>query len=346
MKVAFDVSPLKTGHNFRGIGSYTLNLKDALCKQKTPFELEFVENQKDLDKYQLIHHPYFDLFFHTLPIKSSIKRIVTIHDVTPLIFPNHFPSGIRGNISLFQQRLALRHTNWIICDSKNSKNDIANKFNYPASQITPIYLAASNRFREIKDTKSLAKISRKYNLPPSFALYVGDVNWNKNVEGLINAISISKKPLVLIGKALTDENLIQSIQINNLVKKLKIEDLIIKTGFVKEEDLVSIYNLATVTVLPSFYEGFGLPAIESMACGTPVVCSNNSSLSEITTSDTAIYCDPENPQDIADKIKEAFQIKDSSRKSLAVKLQQHSSKFTWDRVAKETISVYLNVLKK
>src|SRR5205814_1416142 len=141
----------------------------------------------------------------------------------------------------------------------------------------------------------------KYKLPDNFALYVGDVNWNKNLHGLLNAISISKIQLVLVGSALTDQNLPQVKELDALIKELDLGSLITKTGFVPEKDLVVLYNLAGVVVMPSFYEGFGLPVLEGMACGTPVVCSKNSSLEEIG-GDVAIFCDPSDPKDISLKI--------------------------------------------
>ncbi|MBI3342156.1 glycosyltransferase family 4 protein [Candidatus Curtissbacteria bacterium] len=346
MRVAFDISPLKTGHNYRGIGSYTENLQRALEARNKPFELEFIETQKDLEKFDLVHHPFFDIFFHTLPINTKTKRIITIHDVIPLVFPSHFPSGIRGNLSFFLQRMALRRVEWIISDSNASKNDIADKLNYPEAKITSIHLAASKSFKKITNSKQLQKIIKKYSLPTGFALYVGDVNWNKNVEGLLRAIAITKSPIVMVGKALKEDALNQTKELNGLIKKLDIQEMVIKTGYVPEEDLVAIYNLATATVLPSYYEGFGLPVIESMATGTPVVCSNNSSLSEITTAETAFYCDPENPSSIASKIIEVFKMKKLQREEISEKLQKQASKFNWDTIASQTIDIYQKLLEK
>ena len=101
MKVAFDISPQLSGHSVRGIGSYTQNLKKALTNIKTNLDIEYVRSGQNTLSYDLIHYPYFDLFFHTLPIKKAQKkRIVTIHDVIPLLFPDRFPSGIRGFINL------------------------------------------------------------------------------------------------------------------------------------------------------------------------------------------------------------------------------------------------------
>lgn len=344
MKVAFDISPLKTGHTFRGIGNYTQNLKIALSHQKTPFELDFIDSSQNLNKYDLVHHPFFDIFFHTLPIRARYKRVVTIHDVIPLIFPNHFPVGLRGNINLFLQKQALRHVTHVICDSNTSALDIANKLSYPSAKISTVYLAPGPNFKKLKDKKILSETVKKYNLPKRFCLYVGDVNWNKNVEGLIKAIAVAKLPLVLVGKAVVDIQIPQTISINKMITELNIENLITKTGYVPEDELVNIYNLAEVTIQPSFYEGFGLPVIESMSCGTPVICSQNSSLAEITSEKTAFYCDPSDTINIANKITHAFGLSSKEKESLAEKLIAAAEVFNWDKVAKQTISIYEQML--
>ncbi|MDO8487462.1 MAG: glycosyltransferase family 1 protein [Candidatus Curtissbacteria bacterium] len=341
MKVAIDASPLNSGHSVRGIGSYTQKLIENL---KTVPGIELIQfDNGHIPSADVTHYPYFDLFFHTLPVAKKQKRIVTIHDVIPLIFPNRFPSGIKGYISLFFQKRGLKNTDFVICDSKTSKNDISDKLSIPKERIEVIYLAASESFKKIDDVKRLKSVKRKLKLPQNFALYVGDVNWNKNLENLINSIKISKVPLVMVGAALVDNKVPQTQALERLIKRLNLEDKIVKTGFVEEEDLVSIYNLAGVTILPSFYEGFGLPVLESMACGTPVVCSSNSSLAEIA-GNLARFCDPQNPADIAKKTLRVLNMSKKAKESLSRKLTAHASTFSWQKTAKQTINVYKKVL--
>ena len=171
-----------------------------------------------------------------------------------------------------------------------------------------------------------------------------DVNWNKNIEGLITTIAQIKIPTLLVGKAITDNNLEPVKKISKLIRRLDLEDIVTRTGYVAEDDLVAIYNLATVTVLPSFYEGFGLPALESMACGTPVVCSKAGSLKEIATG-SAIFCDPADPADIASKIKLVVNLSKSQRETLANRSQKHSAKFTWEKTAEQTVAIFKKFLK-
>lgn len=342
MKVAFDTSPLINGHKIRGIGSYTQNIFDEL--QKQPNLQIYPLESKNSKKVDIIHYPYFDLFFHTLPIKNEIKKVVTIHDVIPLIFPKNFPIGIKGKINLFLQKKALNNVNAVICDSETSKRDVIKKLQFPADKIYVVYLAPGSKFKRLQNSQVLKETVLRLKLPQEFILYVGDVNWNKNIPNLLQAVKIAKCNLVMVGKSLTDLNIPQSKEIDNQIKKLGIEKNIKKTGYVSDEDLATIYNLAVTTVLPSFYEGFGLSALESMSCGTPVICSNNSSLSEITGG-LANYCDPNSPEDIAEKIKESLRQYPREKKTVSDNLINHASKYSWNKAAKETIKVYETVFK-
>lgn len=337
MRVALDTSPIESAHKVRGIGAYTKNLKDEFQKIKSrDLEFEFFTNPASPPPADVVHYPYFDLFARTLPSQKTAKRVVTIHDVIPLVFPNFFPAGIRGYINLFFQKRSLSIADAIICDSKTSKKDIVDKLSQNPDKIHVIYLAPGYIFRKIEANTNLSK---KYKLPKEFVLYVGDVNWNKNILNLLEAVSISKKNLVMAGYAATDTSLKETREINSKIRQLHIEPKVTKTGYIPDRELVEIYNLAKATLQPSFYEGFGLPTLESMACGTPVVCSNVSSLSEIAGKD-AIFCDPTSPQDIAKKIDEACSLSQKERVRLSQELMEHAAGFSWQKVAKQTIDVY------
>jgi glycosyltransferase involved in cell wall biosynthesis len=340
MKVAVNMSPAKNAHKYRGIGSYTHNLQNALTSLSAK-DVEFEFFSAETPKADVVHYPFFDLFFRTLNVNSGVKTVVTIHDVIPLVFPQHFPVGIKGFINLFFQKRALNSTDAVICDSKTSKEDIISKLSYPSEKIHVIYLAPGENFRKI-DEKKKKVISKKLKLPEEFFLYVGDVNWNKNLPALLRAVELSKVNLVMAGQSLTDAGLPQTKELDNLIESLKIQKKIFKTGFVKEEDLIGIYNLAKATISPSLYEGFGLPVLESMACGTPVICSKVSSLAEISDN-VSIFCDPTSPEDIAGKITEVQAIKENALQTLSKALREHASKYTWENVALKTLEVYKSV---
>lgn len=341
--VAIDISPKMGTHAQRGIGAYTTNLADELVKGNWPVDFKFFTKAVSPPPASLIHYPYFDLFFHTLPIKKTTARGVTIHDVIPLVFPEHFPVGPRGKIAYFLQKLALKNTDFIICDSQASKRDIVQKLDVDQDKIAVIYLAAGKNFKKITDNSKLNSVSKKLKLPQKFVLYVGDVNWNKNVQALILAISKIKIPAVLVGSALATSTLHETREIDKLARVNNISSLITKTGFISANDLAAVYNLAEVTVLPSFYEGFGLSAIESMACGTPVVCSKISSLAEIAK-DAAIFISPHDPQDIAQKIEYVLNLKNDQKETLSKKLQKNAARFSWEKTAQKTVEVYQKYL--
>lgn len=333
MRIAICDKPLKSEHNTRGIGTYTKNLIDSL-KEQTNLSLTEFSSQVP-DGIDIVHYPFFDFYFHSLPIRKKQRSIVTIHDVIPLKFPDKFPSGVKGKFNLLLQKLALKNVAAIICDSETSKADIVEKLHFPQEKIFVIYLASSPAFKFISDKKKLAHVADKYKLPDEFVLFVGDVNWNKNVSNLIKAIAINKKNLVLVGKAFVNEQLPQVKDLNKIISSLNLEHKVYKLGYIPQSDLVAIYNLAKLTILPSYYEGFGLPVLESMACGTPVICSNNSSLLEIGKS-MAVYCNPDDPLDISSKISLVLKKNKIDSKDLI----KYASRFTWEKVAKETMKVY------
>lgn len=339
MKVAIDISPLATGHRVRGIGAYTKRLIEQLQKGNYDLELEFFESPALPSKAEIIHYPYFDLFFHTLPIKKITNRIITVHDVIPLVFPSHFPKGIRGNINLVLQKLSLKNSDYVICDSQTAKGDIFKKLSYPLDKIKVIYLAAGENFKITNDKEKLQRVLKKFKIPQKFALYVGDVNWHKNLPNLLYAIKIANVNLVMVGAALKEESLQETINLNLQIKKLNLEKKVFKTGYTEEQDLVSLYNLAQVTVLPSFYEGFGLPILESFACGTPVICSKISSLEEIGKN-LVFYCNPQNSFDFAKIIKETFNLSSRKRDLFSQKAANYAQQFSWKKTADETVEVY------
>lgn len=342
MKVAVDISPLKAGHSVRGIGTYTRYLTEEFKTGKWGIDFEFFTDPASPPPADLIHYPYFDLFFHTLKIPKNTPCVVTIHDVIPLVFPHYFPIGIRGFFNLMGQKRSLLNAAAVICDSQSSKRDIIDKLSLPPAKIHVVYLAPAPIFRVLDySTKELISVAKKYHLPPQFVLYVGDINWNKNLKNLLEAVKIARVNLVMVGQAVCDPNLREAQQINLLVKKLGLGDKVTKTGYVSESELAAIYHLARLTLQPSYYEGFGLPVLESMACGTPVVASNAASLAEIAG--PAVFCDPADPADIAAKIKSVLNLSPKARASLAKKGLIHAKKFTWRQTAQQTIKVYKSV---
>lgn len=351
MKIAINILPLKSKHKDRGIGFYTSNLIENLRKDSS-IEIQEFTNLSEVKNTDLVHYPWFDFFFHTLTIKKKFKTIVTIHDVIPLIFPNQHPVGLKGKFNFMLQRLALKNCINIITDSEVSKIDISKYLKVDKEKISVVHLAANEYFKTQKETK-LLHTKRKYKLPNRFLLYVGDANWVKNLPFLIEGFNqLIKDPdfkdveLVLTGGVFLKnvENInhpeLESLKkVNKLIKDHKLSGHIIRPGDLNLEELISFYNLATIYIQPSLYEGFGLPLIEAFSCGAPVVSSNRGSLMEIGE-EAAVYFDPENINQFVSILKEVLQNK-SLRDRLSKLGFEQARKFSWEKVARSTKEVYL-----
>lgn len=342
MRIAIDTSPMQGGHKGRGIGKYAKLLVEALQNNKTKHSFYFFTRGEKLPKnIDLIHFPYFDPFFLTLPLFQSIPFVVTVHDLIPLAYPKKFPKGLRGEIKWKIQKKALQRAYRIIADSNASKIDIQKIVGYKPEKIDVIYLAPSSVFKPIVDRKILLKVKQKYSLPEKFVLYVGDINWNKNISGLLEAFSevsrgVKDIQLVLVGKAFLNKQLPEVQLINHTICEMHLENSIKKLGFVPDEDLAAIYSNASVYVQPSFAEGFGFPVLEAMACGCPVVCSDVSSLTEIAG--PAVKVNPNNPSNIANGIEQILGSKETQ--ALSEKEITWAKKFSWEKVAQQTITAY------
>lgn len=347
MKIAIDVSPLSSSHKVRGVGFYLNNLKNALEKYFPQNSYTyFTQTQKIPSNVDLVHYPYFDPFFLTLPLFKKKKTIVTVHDVTPFVLPNLFPIGIKGKAKWFLQKKSLQKADAVLTDSLSSKKDIARFVNIPENKIHVAYLAAGEEFKRITDKQILSVVKKKYSLPEHFILYVGDVTANKNLPRLVNAALRSNLTLVMAGKALAEENFDRKnpwnqnlVEVQELAKENK---SVIRLGFVTKEDLVALYSLATVFLMPSLYEGFGLPVLEAMACGCPVITSQEGSLKEVA-GNAAYIVDAYSIDDIAQGLQQVIGNK-TFQKKLSERGLQQAKKFSWEKTAKGTIEAYQSII--
>lgn len=349
MVIAIHVGPTLTGHKMRGVGVYTKLLLDALSTYKTPHTfIQFSDIHDIHGSYDIIHYPFFDPFFLTLPVVKSRPTIVTVHDLIPLVYPDKFPRGIRGEIKWQIQKMSLMGAKRIITDSFSSKKDIAKIIGFPKDAIDVVYLAPSPVFHPVNDKKILNSISKKYRLPEQFLLYVGDVNWNKNIEGLLDAFSVFHKKypeihLVLVGKAFVNHELPETKRILQKIQALRLEQYILTPGFVSDTELACLYSMAVSLVVPSWYEGFGLPVLEAFSCGCPVVASDNSSLKEIRG--PSIPCDAGNPLSIAGAMGKIMALSARERETVKEQGFVWVKQYNWERVARETIASYEKVVE-
>ncbi len=347
MKILIDISPIRSKSKKRGIGFYTKHLVASLRKydKANTYQL-FIGKEKIPPKTDLVHYPYFDFFYLTLPLVKKTKTIVTVHDATPLVFPKKFPKGIKGLIKYKIQKTSLKRTDAVITDSHCSKRDIVKFLDYPKEKIFVIPLAPSENFKRIKDQSQLEAVRKKYKLPKKFILYVGDANWNKNLLNLTKACRKLKIPLVLVGQTFIlkkfNRSHFENQSLVEVQKQIKKHKNIFAPGFVKAKDLVLLYNLATVYCQPSYYEGFGLPVLEAMRCGCPVVCSQTPSLPEVA-GDAAYYFNPYSKNSLCKSLKKCLDDKNLARK-LSILGEKQAKKFSLRKTALETSRVYQKVL--
>jgi glycosyltransferase involved in cell wall biosynthesis len=341
MRVAIDISPISksstSAHRVRGVGAYINMLVRHLPEFDKENDYVFVEDKNFPSDVDLIHYPYFDPFFLTLPSKFKAKTVVTVHDLTPLVFPQHFPAGVRGKIKWLIQRSRLKKADLIITDSDCSKKDVERITGISKNKIQTVYLAANPIFKKLS-------IAKKLSLPENFLLYVGDATWNKNLPGLIRAVKRTNYPLALVGKIweIRDVREVDSNPWNEdlrwVLREIENDEQFIRAGFVEDEDLVKIYNTATALIMPSIYEGFGLPVLEAMNCGCPVITTYGGSLPEVA-GDAALYIDAENEKSIIDGIEKIF-AEPNLRKNLSKKGLEQAGKFSIKKMIKDTVNAY------
>jgi glycosyltransferase involved in cell wall biosynthesis len=290
------------------------------------------------EKLDLMH---FLSFNH--PVNYNGKFVVTIHDLTLLLFPEtaRETSFLKRKAFIYVMKDACKKSQIIITDSENTKKDIVKKLKVTNKKIQNIYLAADDKMLKKTSEKVIEDIKTKNQIGDKpVILYVGQMRPHKNIPSLIEAFDILKKEidakLVIIGKPdKKHQRFFKTIDNSRNIRD------IVMPGFVSNEELSAWYKIATVFCFPSLYEGFGLPGLEAMQAGTPVVSSDTSSLPEIYR-DAAIYFDPCNTKDIADKIKEVINNK-IIRDDLIKKGKIVSKYYSWKKTAEETLSIYKQI---
>lgn len=347
MKVLIDVRPLSSGHAVRGVGMYTRFLTEALEKKKKIGEFEIYRSGlEDIPKADIIHYPFFDLFFPTLPLRRKGRTVVTIHDVIPLLFPEQYAPGKKGKLAFFRQKLALKTVDVILTDSEASKKDIIFYLGVPAEKVKVVYLAANPFLHPVNDHKA-ETIRKKLSLPKTYVLYVGDINYNKNVPQLIKALKYLPRHvnLVCVGRNFVPQEISEwkaieaQLALSNVENRVTFMPNILSDDY---ETLAAVYSGALTYLQPSLYEGFGLPLLEAMRCKTPVISAKNSSLKEVG-GDVVLYSGT-TAEDFAEKIEMILEMSETKRKEMIEKANKWEKKFSWDKTAKETLEVYKSLI--
>ena len=314
------------GENFRAVPETVANYSVA-----EQFRIPFALRREGVT---LFHAPHY-----VLPPLVTCRSVVTIHDCIHLMFPQYLPSRLALTYARASIVLASRRATRVLTVSESSKRDILRFVDVPADKIDVIYNAYDERFGVEPREEDVVRVRERYQLHDEFVLYAGNVKPHKNLERLIEAFDLVRKrglehlKLVLIGDEIS-----KYAALRRAVHKHQLHKYVRFLGYLPEETLAVMYRLAGVFVFPSLYEGFGLPPLEAMASGTPVVTSNLSSLPEVT-GDAAVLIDPYDPAAIADGIHRVL-TDETLRRDLRTKGLARAQQFSWEQSVRRVREIY------
>ena len=300
-----------------------------------PLEQRLLSLELRFTPLDVLHSPDF-----IPPLRRRCRSIITIHDLAFLLYPQFLTKSSARYYGQIDQ--AVRHTDHIIAVTESTRRDIVRLLGVPEQMITVIYEAPRRFFQRLPDTDLRARLQKRFGLRRDFVLFVGTVEPRKNVPALLSAYQQllhhyhPEVDLVLAGAFgwLTDE-------VHGLMNRLGLTDRVRFLGRVSDEELAWLYNTAQMLVWPSLYEGFGLPPLEAMACGAPVVVSNTSSLPEVV-GDAALLVDPTNVDELTVAIWRLLSDQ-ALRQELIGKGFKRAACFSWERAARETLALYRRV---
>lgn len=363
MKIAIDVRD--AAKEKTGKGWYVFNILEQLftidkknhyilySNSKTnPFQesknIEFRSMEAKPSKWHFlvikdIQKEKVDLFFapssYIIPAfcPTSIKMVMTVHDLVSHMFPaNHNKKAVI--IERLTLKRAIKRADKIFVVSENTKKDLLKRFTYPESRITTTYCAPAEYFNTKTSEEDLQKFKEKMKYPDNFVLAVGTLEPRKNFATLIRSFSTIKKKhpdfkLVIVGKQGWKFK-----QIEETIKQYKLEEEVIFPGYLKDNDLKNTYKLAKVFVFPSLYEGFGIPPLEAMASGCPVVSSNVASLPEVI-GDAGLLVDPTNPYKLAEAVSSLIE-NEQVRQKMIERGHGQVQKFHWKNSAEIALQAF------
>ena len=278
---------------------------------------------------------------------QNCRSLVTVHDLIYGLFPEIYLKGKIQQWVYFARISAIKKASKIIANSENTKKDVMRLLGIPENKIEVIYLGVTESFHPIKNSPLVGNIMRKYGINKEYILHVGGVSATKNINRLLLAfkqlITMCKKDLalVVVGNFSFTPDYQRAFRAK--LEELSLQKKVILPGHVPEKDLILLYNGASLFVYPSLYEGFGLPPLEAMACGCPVVVSLNASLPEVI-GDAGLYINPLDIDEIA-SVQQKLITDEELRNRLVEKGLQRAKLFSWERTAKQTLSVYEEVFQ-
>jgi glycosyltransferase involved in cell wall biosynthesis len=287
-------------------------------------------------RLDLMHFTHFNA-----PILYREPSVMTIHDLTLSFYP-----GKKMNSWFFRTAYkvvfanAVRHAKRIIAVSQNTKKDLEEVSGVCPSRVEIVYNGVSDVFGPRADREGLAELLKKYNITREYMLYTGVWRSHKNLVNMVKGFALLCEdegfdPLLVI----TGNENPYYPEVKRTVKDLGLEHKVVFTGMVPEDELVAMYQGARLYVFPSLYEGFGLPPLEAMRCGTPVVASQVSCIPEICGEGNAVFFDPYDPENIAGAMRRVW-LDEELQAELRERGLKHSRKFSWVKMAEKTLEVY------
>ncbi|MDP6522993.1 MAG: glycosyltransferase family 1 protein [Kiritimatiellia bacterium] len=287
----------------------------------------------------LVHAPGY-----IAPLLADVPVVISVYDVIALKQPELCTVSNRLHYRVFMP-LSVQKASGIIVPSEKTKQDLGELFPKVEGKTTVIPLGVATKYQVLERTDSFHKIRQKYALPQDFILFVGQREPKKNLQALIHAFEIMARDssfnhgLVVAGKKGWGQS-----RVHRIVRDLGLSGRVTFADFVAPEDLPYLYNMADAFVFPSLYEGFGLPPLEAMACGIPVVCSNRGSLPEVV-GDAALLADATDPSSIAASLHRAIN-EEKTRTDLIEKGKQRARQFTWRKTAELTEAFYREIMSR
>ena len=320
--------------------------KRLLQRAEAAWGTRWAQGMDALSELDVYHSPVLALPRHTRSI-ARLQRFVTCYDLVPVLFPklsNRYDERwIRKLVASLTPR------DWVICISEATKRDFCEYSKHPADRVFVTHLAADDAiFYPMRDTGRLEAVGAKYGIPPDpYFLAVSTQDPKKNLDRLVRCFvelleqeRLAGLNLVLVGGRHATSAVIDRY----LAAKPALRDRVIRTGRVDDGDLAPLYSHALAFIYPSLYEGFGLPVLEAMSCGTAVVASSASSIPEVT-GDAAILVDPTDDAELSSAMLEVY-AHSERRARLAAMALQRAALFSWEKTAEETLAAYRTATAK
>jgi glycosyltransferase involved in cell wall biosynthesis len=290
---------------------------------------------------ELFHEPHY-----VLPPLTPCRSVVTIHDCIHLRFPQYLPNKVAYAYARGQMWAATHQAARVMTVSEASKRDILRYFRVPESRIDVIYNAIDDRFWQAPTAEDVTRVRERYRLTDPFVLYAGNIKPHKNLERLIEAFHLMRQNnpnLATVQLLIIGDEISKYASLRRAVHRNKLHKHVRFFGFVSDQTLAALYRLADVFVFPSLYEGFGLPPLEAMASGCPVITSNVSSLPEVV-GDAAVMIDPYEPAAIAGAMDRVLTTP-ALREDLRGRGLERARGFSWERSIKRVREIYDEVMQ-